>query len=76
MSLRPFLAIIDGAFEVAERVVRWVDDRKAKKRQLEAQQARGLSHQDVERQQVQIRTATSGGKLTILPPPRKPRIER
>ena len=38
--------------------------------------AQPLSHRDVEHQQVQIRTATSGGKLTILPPPRKPRIER
>lgn len=47
--------IIDLAFGVAERVVRMIDDRKARKR---AEVRKGLSHKDVEHQQAQIKSAT------------------
>ncbi len=58
MSVRALFALIDGALGVAERIVQWSDDRKARKRQLEDQRARGLSHQAVSEQQRQIRSAT------------------
>ena len=58
--------VIDALLGVAERVVRWHDDRRARRRQLERQ---GLSHRDVQHQQAQIRAASRPReRITMLPP--------